>query len=67
MRVSDEADRIVLRGRLHLTVDGAAFLDAGAASILFDLSDPPPPQGADATWVGVRVARHSVSLYPYHL
>ncbi|MFF3564617.1 hypothetical protein ACFYXS_31695 [Streptomyces sp. NPDC002574] len=65
--LSNEDERIVLRGRLLLTVDGAALLDLGAVSILFDLADPPPPRGADGAWVEVRVARDSVSLYPYHL
>ncbi|MFI8186890.1 hypothetical protein OG539_02115 [Actinacidiphila glaucinigra] len=64
-KLSDERDQIVFRGQLHLTEDGAAFLDVGAVSILFDLADPSPPQGADAMWVEVRVARDSVSLWPY--
>lgn len=63
----DQGDRIVCRGQLHLAEDGAAFLDVGAESLLFDLADPPPPHSADAMWVEVRVARDSVSLWPYDL
>lgn len=65
--LSNEGDRITFRGRLDLTEDGEAFLYMGEAAILFDLADPPPPQDADAAWVDVRVARNSVTLWPYHL
>lgn len=65
--LSNERDQITFRGQLDLTEDGAAFLNIGEAAILFDLADPAPPQDADATWVDVRVARDSVTLWPYHL
>jgi hypothetical protein len=65
--LSNEGDQITFRGQLDLTEDGAAFLNMGEVAILFDLADPPPPQDADATWVDVRVARDSVTLWPYHL
>lgn len=64
---SSEGDQITFRGQLDLTEDGAAFLNMGEVAILFDLADPPPPRDADATWVDVRVARDSVTLWPYHL
>ncbi|MET9880382.1 hypothetical protein ABZZ36_38120 [Actinacidiphila glaucinigra] len=65
--LSNDGDQITFCGRLDLTEDGAAFLNLREAAILFDLADPPPPQDADATWVNVRVARDSVTLWPYHL
>ncbi|BDM70305.1 hypothetical protein HEK616_37920 [Streptomyces nigrescens] len=62
----EDGDQIVLRGRLNLTGDGAAFLDLGSGTqILFDLADPPPPDEVHGTWVEIRVRRESVSLWPY--
>lgn len=65
--VGEEGDWIVLRGRLSLTADKAAFLEVGGSQILFDLADPLPPDGADGTWVEVRVRRDSIGLWPYQL
>ncbi|WP_308315693.1 hypothetical protein [Streptomyces sp. ISL-100] len=65
--VGEEGDRLVLRGRLSLAGDKAAFLEVGGSQVLFDLADPLPPDGADGTWVEVRVRRDSVSLWPYQV
>ncbi|MFF2777132.1 hypothetical protein ACFVU3_19770 [Streptomyces sp. NPDC058052] len=59
----DEGDRVVLRGRLSPTEDGAAYLHVGDAPILFDLASPLPAE-AHGTWVEVAVGAGSVSLHP---
>ncbi|MFC5181258.1 hypothetical protein [Actinomadura harenae] len=61
-----DGGRIVLRGRLHLTEDGAATLEMGDAQILLDLGNT-PPSGIDRTWVELGVAADSVSVWPYRL
>jgi len=59
-----EGDRVVMRGRLHVTEDGAAYLQMGDSPILFDLASP-IPAGADGAWVEISVEVDSVALYPY--
>ncbi|MEV5573769.1 hypothetical protein AB0L06_27320 [Spirillospora sp. NPDC052269] len=61
-----DGDKIVLRGRLHLTEDGAALLEMGDTQILFDL-DVPPPRSIDQTWAEISVAADSVSIWPYQV
>lgn len=63
----EDGDRIVFRGRLSLTEDGAALLDVGGTLILFELAGPAPPDDADNSWVEVHVGRDSVSLWPHPL
>ncbi|MEU2392806.1 hypothetical protein [Streptomyces sp. NPDC007369] len=60
----EDGDRIVFRGRLDLTGDGGAVLVVGGEPILFDLADPPPPEGVDGSWVEVRAARDRVTVWP---
>ncbi|MFJ2397769.1 hypothetical protein ACIOTI_34185 [Streptomyces sp. NPDC087843] len=60
-----DGDRIAFRGRLSLTEGGGTVLDVGGALILFDLADPPLPEGVDGAWVEVRVARGHVAVRPY--
>ncbi|MFD8019687.1 hypothetical protein ACFV6G_04585 [Streptomyces lavendulae] len=60
----EDGDSIVLRGRLSLCEDGGAVLDVGGAPVLFDLADPPPPEGVDGSWVEVRAARGRVTVWP---
>ncbi|MFI8907664.1 hypothetical protein ACIGV8_19370 [Streptomyces albidoflavus] len=62
--VREEAGRVVLRGRLQLTEDGAAVLELGDARVLFDVGPPPPPDG---TWVEISVEPDRVELHPYQL
>ncbi|MFF1555922.1 hypothetical protein [Streptomyces sp. NPDC058279] len=57
---------VVLRGRLNLTVDGAAVLDFGGTQIPLDLADP-LPEGVAGTWVELFVEREKIALYPYEL
>lgn len=66
-KLSQDGDRIVFQGRLSLTEDGAAFLDLGGTSILFDLAEPSLPEGAGGAWIEVRVGRGHVSVWPYRL
>ncbi|MEU8780359.1 hypothetical protein [Streptomyces sp. NPDC048637] len=61
-----DGDRIVLRGRLDLTADGAAVLEMGDSQILFDLATP-PPEPVDGTWVELRVDADGVALWPVRL
>ncbi|MFD3948325.1 hypothetical protein [Streptomyces sp. NPDC058579] len=42
-----EGDRVIMSGRLHLTDEGAAHLQMGHWSVLFDLASP-TPNGLDA-------------------
>lgn len=60
----EEGDRLVMRGLLHLTEDGAAYLQMGDSSILFDLASP-VPAGVDKTWVEISVKADKIALYPY--
>ncbi|MFF2659834.1 hypothetical protein ACFVUH_21030 [Kitasatospora sp. NPDC058032] len=62
--VREEAGRVVLRGRLRLTGDGAAVLELGDSQVLFDVGSPPPP---DSAWVEIGVEVDKVELYPYLL
>ncbi|MFI6865196.1 hypothetical protein ACIBKZ_35950 [Streptomyces sp. NPDC050421] len=57
---------VVLRGRLNLTVDGAAMLELDGTQVLLDLTDP-LPEGIAGTWVELFIERVRVALYPYDL
>ncbi|GHJ97918.1 hypothetical protein SNE510_74370 [Streptomyces sp. NE5-10] len=63
----EDGDRIVFRGRLSLDEDGGAVLDVGGSVILFDLADPPLPDGVGGSWVEVRVAPDNVTAWPYEV
>ncbi|MFJ6793999.1 hypothetical protein [Streptomyces sp. NPDC091268] len=60
----EDGDRVVMRGRLDLTEDGAAYLQMGDSPILFDLASP-IPGGVDKTWVEITVKADKIALYPY--
>ncbi|MEV6734187.1 MULTISPECIES: hypothetical protein [unclassified Streptomyces] len=60
----EDGDRIVFRGQLSLFEDGGAVLDVGGTQILFDLADPPLPEGTDGSWVEVRAAQDHVTVWP---
>ncbi|WP_405681903.1 hypothetical protein [Streptomyces sp. NBC_00057] len=62
--VREEAGRVLLRGRLQLTEDGAAVLEMGDSQVLFEVGSPPPP---DKAWVEISVEADKVELYPYPL
>ncbi|MET8298518.1 MULTISPECIES: hypothetical protein [unclassified Streptomyces] len=59
-----EGDRVIMRGRLQLTDDGAAYLQMGHWSVLFDLASP-VPGGIDGSWVEINLGTESVTLHPY--
>ncbi|WP_371789731.1 hypothetical protein OG285_00110 [Streptomyces sp. NBC_01471] len=59
-----EGNRVIMRGLLHLTEDGAAHLKMGPWSVLFDLAAP-IPTGPDESWVEINVGPESVALHPY--
>ncbi|WP_327122097.1 hypothetical protein OG206_32235 [Streptomyces sp. NBC_01341] len=59
-----EGDRVIMRGLLHLTENGAAHLQMGPWSVLFDLATP-IPSGLDESWVDINVRSESVALHPY--
>ncbi|MFI5746419.1 hypothetical protein ACIBBE_10825 [Streptomyces sp. NPDC051644] len=59
-----EGDRVIMRGLLHLTEDGAGHLQMGPWSVLFDLATP-IPSGLDESWVEINVRSESVTLHPY--
>jgi hypothetical protein len=61
-----DGDRVVLRGRLYLTADGAAVLELGESQVLFDLASP-PPDDADGAWVEISVATENVAVWPFQL
>ncbi|MEV7935264.1 hypothetical protein AB0O82_03895 [Kitasatospora sp. NPDC088264] len=61
--VREEADQVVLRGRLQLAEDGAAVLELGDSLVLFEVGSPPPP--ASSVWVEIGVEADKVELYPY--
>ncbi|MFF5777555.1 hypothetical protein ACFY7Y_11470 [Streptomyces virginiae] len=65
--LSQDGDHIVFQGRLNLTEDGAAFLELGATSVLFDVAEPALPDDADGSWIEVRADRSGVSVWPYRL
>ncbi|MEU2494602.1 hypothetical protein [Streptomyces sp. NPDC007883] len=58
---------MVLRGRLRITEYGGAVLDVGGTPILFDVTGPPLPEGADGAWVETRVAQDRVAVWPYEV
>ncbi|MER6314384.1 hypothetical protein ABT237_11520 [Streptomyces sp. NPDC001581] len=62
--IRQDGDRLVLRGRLQLTEDGAAYLQMGYWPVLFDVASP-IPGSADGAWVEISVDAGSVALYPY--
>ncbi|MFK4103182.1 hypothetical protein ACI2L1_24485 [Streptomyces sp. NPDC019531] len=57
-------DRVIMRGRLQLTGDGAAYLQMGHWPVLFDLASP-IPSSMDESWVEISVVTESVALHPY--
>ncbi len=59
-----EGDRVTMNGRLHLIDDGAAYLQMGHWSVLFDLASP-VPSGLHGSWVQISVGSDSVALHPY--
>ncbi|MFH8475996.1 hypothetical protein [Streptomyces sp. NPDC018000] len=59
-----EGDRVIMRGLLHLTDDGAAYLQMGHWPVLLDLASP-IPSSLDESWVEISVGSESVALYPY--
>lgn len=59
-----EGDRVIMRGRLHLTDDEAAYLQMGHWSVLFDLASP-IPSNMDGSWVEISVGTECVALHPY--
>ncbi|MFE5494129.1 hypothetical protein ACFQ7Z_29810 [Streptomyces virginiae] len=63
----EEGDRIVFRGQLSLDEHGGAVLGVGGSVILFDLANPPLPDGVDGSWVEVRVAPDNVTVWPYEV
>lgn len=64
--LGEDSDRVILRGRLTLTEDGAAVLDLDHWQILFDLADPLPADTHDI-WVEIRVGGDQIALLPYHI
>jgi len=65
--LGEDGDCIVFRGQLSLTEEGGAVLDVGGTLILFDLAASPLPEGADGSWVEVRLAQDHVTVWPYAL
>ncbi|MEU9618685.1 hypothetical protein, partial [Streptomyces sp. NPDC048155] len=59
-----EGDRLIMSGRLHLTDDGAAYLQMGHWPVLLDLASP-IPSSLDDSWVQISVGSESVALHPY--
>ncbi|MFF5225767.1 hypothetical protein [Dactylosporangium sp. NPDC000521] len=57
---------VIVRGRLDVTVDGAAVLDLAGTVILLDLAVPVPAEVA-GTWVELFIQRENIALYPYNL
>lgn len=62
--IRQDGDRLVLRGRLQFTEDGAAYLQMGYWPVLFDVASP-IPDSADGSWVEISVDAGSIALYPY--
>jgi hypothetical protein len=61
-----EGDQVIMRGLLHLTEDGAAYLQMGHWSVLFDLASP-VPVSRDNSWVQISARSDSITLYPYQI
>ncbi|MFC9343787.1 hypothetical protein ACFT0G_28365 [Streptomyces sp. NPDC057020] len=59
-----EGEQVIMSGRLHMADDGAAHLQIGHWSVLFDLASP-IPSGMDGSWVQISVGSDSVALHPY--
>ncbi|MDP5309351.1 hypothetical protein OG345_40600 (plasmid) [Streptomyces sp. NBC_01220] len=62
--IRQDGDRLLLRGRLQLTEDDAAYLQMGYWPVLFDVASP-IPESANGAWVEISVEAGSVALYPY--
>lgn len=57
---------VIVRGRLDITVDGAAVLDLAGSAILLDLAVPVSTEVA-STWIELFIQRENIALYPYIL
>ncbi|MDI2127533.1 hypothetical protein [Yinghuangia seranimata] len=64
--VRADGDRVVLRGVLDVTEDGAGVLTLAGTLVLLDVAAP-LPDGVDGTWVEVAVERRNAALFPYRL
>ncbi|WP_256987456.1 hypothetical protein [Streptomyces sp. BR123] len=64
--VRQEGDRVIMRGLLRLTEDGAAYLRMSHWTLLFDLASP-IPGSMDESWVEISVGSESVALHPYRI
>jgi hypothetical protein len=56
----------VVRGRLKLTIDGAAVLELGGDQVLLDVAGS-ILTAADGCWVNLYLQRENIALYPYKL
>ncbi|MDQ0840806.1 hypothetical protein [Streptomyces sp. V1I6] len=61
-----EGDQVIMRGLLHVTEDGAAYLQMGHWSVLFDLASP-IRVNMDNSWVQISARSDSITLYPYQV
>ncbi|MEV6600901.1 hypothetical protein AB0M36_29250 [Actinoplanes sp. NPDC051346] len=64
--LQQEGHRVIVRGRLKLTIDGAAILDLGGDQILLDVVGS-IPTATDGSWVNLYLQREKVALHPYEL
>ncbi|MEV7443051.1 hypothetical protein AB0O22_18205 [Streptomyces sp. NPDC091204] len=62
-KLQQEGNQVIMRGRLQLTDDGAAYLQMGHWSVLFELASP-IPSSMDESWVEISVslANRSISV-----
>ena len=64
--LGQEGHCVIIRGRLNLTLDGAAFLNVDGEQIQLDLANPIPTEASEM-WIDLHLQRENIALYPYDL
>ncbi len=61
-----DGSKVVMRGRLRFTVDGAVVIELGESRILLDLASP-ASDGVDGAWIEISAEAETIGFWPCRL